>query len=537
MRSITINMRLLFGFGAIMALVMVVAAIGSWQIKTDLQANQAVEQSHRVSAMVLQWARLVEVNGERTIAVSHMDAEPTAQADFQRRISETSARITEYQDAVGEQLDNPESLALYEAILAARKAYTGTRAIALENIKQGNYAAAEAFYRDEMSGLIATYLASIDNLHGFQQDQAAALSAHSEQQGEQGFLVLVAATLLALVLGPLLAWLVSRSISRPLRKAVDLALQVSRRDLSHTIAPQGRDEITELETALRDMSAGLQQAVADVRGGADAIASAAGQISAGNIDLSSRTQEQASSLAETAATMEQLTATVRQNADNAEQANTLATTATHTASNGGMLVNELVATMNAIDTDSRQVVEIIGVIEDIAFQTNILALNAAVEAARAGDQGRGFAVVASEVRALAQRSATSAREISGLINQAVQTTSQGNQQAERAGAAMQEILESIGRVTDIMAEISAASREQTTGIEEVNIAVTQMDDVTSQNASLVEESSAAAASLQDQADTLAGLVATFQLSRHLSATGITAEQATPAGVGLLVAPE
>ncbi|HLR13800.1 MAG TPA: HAMP domain-containing protein, partial [Burkholderiaceae bacterium] len=338
MRSISINMRLLLGFGAIITLTLVVAVIGSWQIRTDMQGNQTIEKGNRVSAMVLQWARLVEVNGERTIAVAHMDAEPAAQADFQRRISATSGRITEYQDEVGAQLDDPQALTLYDAILAARQAYTGTRAIALEDIKQGNYAKAEAFYRDEMPDLIATYLASIDSLHSFQEEQAQALVMRSAQQGQQGFLVLIAATLLALVLGPLLAWLVSRSISQPLRRAVDLALQVSRRDLSHTIEPQGRDEITRLETALQDMSAGLQAAVADVRGGANAIASAAAQISAGNIDLSSRTQEQSSSLAETAATMEELTATVRQNADNAEQANTLATAATHTATDGGQQV-------------------------------------------------------------------------------------------------------------------------------------------------------------------------------------------------------
>lgn len=542
MRSFSINMRLLFGFGLIITLVLAVAAVGGWQIRSDLNENNQVQRGHQISDMVLQWARLVEVNGERTIAVAHLDAEPVAQADFQSRISATSARITEYQDEVGSLLQATGAVERYDAILSARQAYTGARAIALDDVRQGNYANAEAFYRDEMPGLIAAYLASIDSLYQYQQESVASRFEEGKAAGEARFLVLVLVAALALILGPALAWGVSRSISRPLRRAIDLALQVASRDLRHTIVPEGSDEVTQLETALRDMSHGLQEAVADVRGGADSIASAAAQISAGNIDLAARTQEQSSSLAETAATMEELTATVRQNADNAEQASTLATGATQTATDSGGLVNELVTTMQAIDTDSKQIVEIIGVIEDIAFQTNILALNAAVEAARAGEQGRGFAVVASEVRALAQRSAASAREIADLINKAVQTTSSGNQQAERAGAAMQEVVSGIEGVTGIMAEISAASREQTTGIEEVNIAVTQMDDVTGQNASLVEESSAAAASLQDQADTLARLVATFRLPDGQSDVALATAAAYPDApvtrpISLLAAPE
>jgi methyl-accepting chemotaxis protein len=263
--------------------------------------------------------------------------------------------------------------------------------------------------------------------------------------------------------------------------------------------------------ALRDMRDRLAEIVSKVRVGANAIASASSQITAGNLDLSSRTEQQASSLAETAATMEEITATVRQNADNAQQANALAVSAGGTATEGGAIVTELVTTMGQIDAKSQQVVDIIGVIDSIAFQTNILALNAAVEAARAGEQGRGFAVVASEVRALAQRSAGAAKEIKTLIETSVESTAKGNEQAARAGATMRDIVDGINRVTDIMSEISAASREQTTGIVEINAAVTQMDDVTRQNASLVEESAAAAASLQEQADTLVDLVAFFHL--------------------------
>ena len=309
-------------------------------------------------------------------------------------------------------------------------------------------------------------------------------------------------------------WLITRSLLRQLGGEPDYAASILRRiaagDLAVPIRLHPRDR-SSLLFAMHDMRTQLATIVGNVRGGADAIATASAQISAGNLDLSARTEQQASSLTETAATTEQITATVRQNADNAQQANRLAESAARTAGDGGVLVAQLVDTMQDINRRSAQVADIVGVIDSIAFQTNILALNAAVEAARAGELGRGFAVVAAEVRALAQRSAAAAKEIKHLIETSVQATARGNEQAALAGATMRDIVAGIQQVTDIMGEISGASREQATGIEEINTAVTRMDDSTRQNAGLVEESVAAAASLRDQADTLARMVAVFQL--------------------------
>lgn len=307
---------------------------------------------------------------------------------------------------------------------------------------------------------------------------------------------------------------VNRLILRPLggepADANALAARVSQGDLSQEIAVRPNDQHS-LMAQLRVMQDSLIDIISRVRQGADSVTTASSQISAGNLDLAARTEQQSSSLAETAVSMEQITATVRQNANNARQASIQAGDAVKVAGDGGALVNELVRTMGEINEKSQEMAEIIEVIDSIAFQTNILALNAAVEAARAGEEGRGFAVVAAEVRALAQRSAASASQIRGLIQTSVGVMEQGNKQAEAASTSMQGIIDGIGRVTDIISEISLASQEQTSGIEQINLAVTQMDDVTRQNASLVEESAAAASSLQQQADALSQLVSTFKL--------------------------
>jgi methyl-accepting chemotaxis protein len=319
----------------------------------------------------------------------------------------------------------------------------------------------------------------------------------------------------AIVAGMLFAVLFSlslvRGISRALRQAVDASNAVAHGDLTYPIRVEGKDEVAQLLTSLSTMQQSLAKVVGEVRQGTDTIATASSQIAAGNMDLSSRTEEQASSLEETAASMEELTSTVKQNADNARQANQLAESASGVAVKGGQVVSQVVDTMSAINSSSKKIVDIIGVIDGIAFQTNILALNAAVEAARAGEQGRGFAVVAAEVRNLAQRSAAAAKEIKTLIGDSVNKVEEGSKQVLEAGKTMDEIVTSVKRVTDIMAEITVASREQTSGIEQINQAITQMDQVTQQNAALVEEAAAAAASLQEQASGLSQVVSVFKL--------------------------
>jgi len=322
-----------------------------------------------------------------------------------------------------------------------------------------------------------------------------------------------------------------------LRRRVAASLAVAHRvrdgDLSVEVVDASRDEFTPLLAALSDMQQSLKRVVSQVRDNADTVASASGQIASGNTDLSSRTEEQASSLEQTAASMEELTSTVKQNAENARQANQLAVSASGIAVKGGDVVGKVVNTMQAIENSSKKIVEIISVIDGIAFQTNILALNAAVEAARAGEQGRGFAVVAAEVRSLAQRSAAAAKEIKLLIDASVGNVSAGTHLVEEAGQTMGEIVDSVKRVTDIMGEITAASQEQTTGIEQINQAITQMDQVTQQNAALVEEAAAAAGSLQEQAGNLVKTVAGFNLGQGEAALTRVAQRTANRAVSAL----
>jgi len=324
-------------------------------------------------------------------------------------------------------------------------------------------------------------------------------------------IILLVLAVAAIILGAGFAWFITRSITAPLRQAVEVAERVADGDLGSRVDAQGRDEVAQLMEALGRMNANLAAIVGQVRDGSAAIAQASGEIASGNQDLSSRTEQQAGSLEETAASMEELTSTVRQNTEHARRANGLAASAAGVAGEGGKMVDEVVGTMGRIDASSQRIVDIIGVIDGIAFQTNILALNAAVEAARAGEQGRGFAVVAGEVRTLAHRSAAAAKEIKGLIDDSVHQVQQGTQQVARAGATMGQIVDGIRQVTVIMGEIAAASEEQSAGIEQVNTAIAEMDRVTQQNAALVEQAAAAADAMRDQAAQLSAVVGTFRL--------------------------
>lgn len=322
----------------------------------------------------------------------------------------------------------------------------------------------------------------------------------------------------ALIVGSLFAvavgFLLVRAIAKPLRDATIIANRVAEGDLTQEIEVSSTNEIGQLLTALRDMAASLATIVSEVRGGTETVAAASGQIVAGNLDLSSRTEQQAASLEETASSMEEMNSTVKLNADHAREANQLARSASDVAARGGDLVAQVVGTMGSINDSARKIADIIGVIDGIAFQTNILALNAAVEAARAGEQGRGFAVVASEVRTLAQRSAAAAREIKGLIGDSVEKVDAGTRLVGQAGSTMESIVAEIRRVADIMGQITAASDEQAAGIEQINRAITQMDQATQQNAALVEESAAAAQSMRDQAAKLTKAVSVFKVRRE-----------------------
>jgi methyl-accepting chemotaxis protein len=326
-----------------------------------------------------------------------------------------------------------------------------------------------------------------------------------------GIGLMAGGVLIAIMIG----FFLIRAITRPLSEAVHIADAVASGDLTIKIESKSSNETGRLLQALKHMNDGLVDLVSKVRSGVDSITTGSQEIAAGNADLSQRTEEQASSLEETASSMEELTSTVKQTADNARQANQLAAGASAVAIKGGEVVGQVVTTMTGISDSSKKIADIIGVIDGIAFQTNILALNAAVEAARAGEQGRGFAVVASEVRTLAQRSAAAAREIKELITDSVRRVEDGTQLVDEAGKTMGEVVSAVKRVTDIMAEITAAAQEQSSGIEQVNQAVMQMDQVTQQNAALVEEAAAAAESMHHQSQALAQSVTVFKLPRGM----------------------
>ena len=369
--------------------------------------------------------------------------------------------------------------------------------------------------RQELTPTIMAFLTELDAMVALQQSLVQQSLKAGDEQRQQALTMMAGCFALVILVAVLISrWLVAQ-LTLPLRSAVELANEIAQGNLTHNIHVDRQDELGDLMGALQQMTQRLRDLVGQVRDGVASVSAASSQIEQGNQSLSTRTEETAANLEETAASIEELTATVTQSADTARQANQLAATAVQAAERGGEVVSQVVMSMDQINTSSRKISDIIGVIDGIAFQTNILALNAAVEAARAGEQGRGFAVVAGEVRSLAQRSAEAAKEIKGLITASVNNVDIGAAQVEQAGESMQEIVASVRRVTDLIGEITASSHEQRDGIAQVNQAVSNLDQMTQQNAALVEESSAAATSMNEQAQRLAQVVSVFNVGQSV----------------------
>jgi methyl-accepting chemotaxis protein len=507
--NLHIARRLQFAFGLVIIVLLATVLIALSGLKdlnasTSNLANQAWPRAKLANAALVsarssfgRLAQLAVVSDPamRSMAVGklaeHTDAFNKAIADLDKLLVRPKGQALNAQAK--------RDAEAYMAVLA--------RVVALGNA--GKYDEASTLAFGDAYGAMQKLSLGLRDQTVFQAELFATGSAEAQATFDRSRDLLIAAAVLAVLLAIAAAIIITRSIVRPLDAAVKVARTVAAGDLTSDIQVTSKDETGQLMQALKDMNTALQTMVGEVRSGSDTIASASAEIASGNLELSSRTEQQASSLEETASSMEEMTSTVKQNADNARQANGLAATASDVARKGGAVVAQVVDTMGAINASSRKIVDIISVIDGIAFQTNILALNAAVEAARAGEQGRGFAVVASEVRNLAQRSASAAKEIKTLIDDSVQQVELGSKLVGDAGTTMDEVVTSVQRVTDIMAEISSASREQESGIEQINMAITEMDSVTQQNAALVEEAAAAAGSLEEQSAALAKLVSRF----------------------------
>ena len=511
LRDLKIGTRLGTGFAAMLVLIALIAGTGILRLGNVGDATeQMVGGPLLKERMVAEWAKNLAASIVRTFAIVKA-TDPATEAYFKKELAAGQAIINPLQKKIEEVMTTPEEKKLYGEVAEARRRVLemlgGLNKLKAENDLEGANKMADGPF----AAALATYEKAVAALAEYERKQIDGVAESIEKDHQEGRNTLVALSLVALAVGALAAWRLTAGIVRPLEEAVSVAETVAAGNLGRCIEVHSKDETGQLMRALREMNDSLVKIVGEVRSGTDTIATASSQIASGNQDLSSRTEQQASSLEETAASMEELTSTVKQNADNARQANQLAASASEVAVKGGSVVSQVVDTMGSINASSRKIVDIIGVIDGIAFQTNILALNAAVEAARAGEQGRGFAVVASEVRSLAQRSAAAAKEIKTLIGDSVEKVEEGSKQVAEAGRTMDEIVESVKRVTDIMGEITAASQEQTSGIEQINQAITQMDQVTQQNAALVEEAAAAAASLQEQAGSLSGAVSVFTL--------------------------
>jgi methyl-accepting chemotaxis protein len=448
----------------------------------------------------------------RALQDALMMREPATVRNDLAQVEETNKRIDAGLAKLDKTIASPEARKLLETVKAGRQRYTAAVKELSAQLSANDFDSATATIYTEVNPAQNDYFQALDNLITVQVRLMNEAGAGATGTADKAVIAMIVLGVVGGLLSLATAIFITRSIVGPVEHAVRVARTVANGDLDSHIEVRSTDEIGQLSAALRDMNESLRRIVREVRSGTESMTTASSEIAAGNLDLSSRTEQQAGSLEETASSMEELTSTVKQNADNARQANQLATAASDVAGKGGAVVSQVVDTMASINASSRKIVDIITVIDGIAFQTNILALNAAVEAARAGEQGRGFAVVASEVRNLAQRSAAAAKEIKTLIGDSVEKVGAGARLVDEAGATMEEIVASVKRVNDIMADISAASQEQLSGIEQVNQAITQMDEATQQNAALVEQASAAAATMQDQAHRLHETVGVFTLT-------------------------
>jgi methyl-accepting chemotaxis protein len=506
---------------------MLLAGVGMTASMKQLESHLREE----VQTMEERIRLVVELRGSVETAAGYLIAGNLAQDSesmqfFEGKFGQAAAHMTELMQSTESRLRSAEGRALFQQIVDKRaKLNTVAEQVGLERRNDGDVV---RLVRADLVPAVESFIADLNALVQLQEQMLARTLAQAERERTTSYALGLAALAVVVVLGLLLAvWLV-RQLTAPLARAVALSHAIAAGNLTQDVHDDRKDELGELLRSLSAMTQKLRSVVGEVRNGVDSVSSAASQIATGNQDLSARTEQTAANLEETAASIEELTATVTQSADTARQANQLASTAVQAAERGGEVVNQVVRSMEQINTSSRKIGDIIGVIDGIAFQTNILALNAAVEAARAGEQGRGFAVVAGEVRSLAQRSAEAAKEIKQLITASVGNVDAGSAQVAQAGESMQEIVASVRRVTDLIGEITASATEQRDGIGQVNQAVSNLDQMTQQNAALVEESSAAATSMNEQAQRLADVVAVFNVGQGAVAALARPTVAAPA---------
>ncbi len=519
-QSMKIGTKLAGGFGLLVALLLAVTAVTVWRIQiinshiAEILDDRAVKVALATDA---EEATNRQARAIRNVIIGHKDADEVRTS--LESIQKTSADVTAILAKLEPMINTEDGRKLFKAIVDARVPYTKGRDETLALAQAGKVEEAGVHLLKTVRPAQNAYLDAVEAYLAEQHRLMTQAGVDVKAEGASIVKAVLAMALLATLLAAVVAFAITRSITRQLggepAEAAEIAASIAQGDLTRPV-PVKAGDTSSLMVNLSTMQASLARVVSEVRQNSESVATASAQIAQGNQDLSGRTEEQASALQQTAATMEQLGTTVRHNADNARQANQLAQGASTVAAQGGEVVGRVVTTMQGINDSSRKIGDIISVIDGIAFQTNILALNAAVEAARAGEQGRGFAVVAGEVRTLAQRSAEAAKEIKTLIGRSVEQVEQGTSLVDQAGKTMGEIVESIRRVSDIVAEISAASAEQSSGVQQVGDAVGQMDQATQQNAALVEESAAAAESLKTQAQSLVQVVAVFKVSQASS---------------------